>query len=1131
MKTPQRILLFGHGSFLNKGCEAIVTTISNEIKQLEGDNEITVATFDKENDRKYHHDFIAKFIAHRSKHDLLDAEKKHLENDGNIELFLQKEVLAEIPRQDICVSIGGDNYCYPNNLGFLYTIDNEVAKNNKKLVLFGASIEENVVTPEFIKDIRKFDIVLVRESYTYKLLAKYLDSKKLLLGPDIAFSLEAHEIVLPRGFEGAEDIVGLNLSPLILNYQSKDSDTLSSAEKLVDYILGNYEYKVALIPHVYLSGGNDLEILRKIKSKYADNDRVILVDERIYSCNELKYIISKCRFLIASRTHASIAGYSSLVPTLVLGYSIKSKGIAKDIFGEHENYVLPVQDVLNEDKLLKKFEHLLKNEIKIKDILIKEMPRYLTESKQLFKRINETLLVNDEENVTKREKCTGCSACTNSCPKSAIEMKPDAEGFYFPYIERKSCINCNLCREICPSNKNYSYKYNKLSARACKGLNGQTRIESSSGGIFSILAEEVINQGGCIFGAAYSEKGVSHIKVDNLADLIMIRGSKYVQSNLGSCFKEAKKELINGRKVLFSGTPCQLEGLRSFLGRDFDGLLCVSVVCHGVPSEKVFKKHLEEIETENGDKIVGINFRNKDSGWKNYKIEYVLEHSKMIVNMRDDLYMKGFLENYYLRQSCYDCDFRLYGKNTADIILGDFWGVEKELCDFDDDKGVSAVILNSDKGVVTYNKIVKKVDVKEVNVDQIIKHNTPLTTPVKYNLDRFEFFRIFNKLGLKFTVNYFKETSKINELLNIVTQSEEAVAQARDDAKKLQSEMSRIINSRRWRVANKISNYLNNFLPVGSQRRKIVSSSYRAIRELSIRRATRDSEKSVKLIMTLLVRDEADIIRQNIEFHLNHGVDFIIATDNGSKDGTRDVLMEFQKKGVLHLIDEKKQDHSQSTWVNRMAEIAFDEYEADIIFHNDADEFWYPLKGSLKTEILNSPTELMLVEVAHVLLLDKGGKESFPKDTRYAVIEPIIPKDSREDSKNVNYYLLKNPPKVIFKTNNGTFHVVEGNHGVTNCSEVASSFSKNIRIYHFPLRNKKQFFEKVERSGKAINSNSDLGDRTAWHWRRWYESYSHNTLESDYNKLLVTEESAEIMKQNGMIQEIDFERLFKQGGK
>jgi hypothetical protein len=281
-----------------------------------------------------------------------------------------------------------------------------------------------------------------------------------------------------------------------------------------------------------------------------------------------------------------------------------------------------------------------------------------------------------------------------------------------------------------------------------------------------------------------------------------------------------------------------------------------------------------------------------------------------------------------------------------------------------------------------------------------------------------------------------------------------------------------------------------------------------------------------KLIMTLLVRDEADIVRHNIEFHLRKGVDFIIATDNGSIDGTRDILREYEEKGVLHLIDEDRHDHSQAQWVNRMGTMAREEFGADIVFHCDADEFWLPRSGNLKSEISRRVEDILNIDVIHVLLNDKDGNERFPEDTRYAVVNPIEPDDYMEDTINNNFYLYKNPPKVIFRTSRKNFEVSTGNHFVINTDwNILSGKSYDIVIYHFPIRNKLQFFSKVINAGCSLERNSTLDASLGFHVRRWYKKYKNGLLDKVYDSLVIKDYEVEYFINKGFIEYFDFNSI------
>jgi len=248
--------------------------------------------------------------------------------------------------------------------------------------------------------------------------------------------------------------------------------------------------------------------------------------------------------------------------------------------------------------------------------------------------------------------------------------------------------------------------------------------------------------------------------------------------------------------------------------------------------------------------------------------------------------------------------------------------------------------------------------------------------------------------------------------------------------------------------------------------------------------------RSRKLIMTLLVRNEEDIVRYNIDFHLKHGVDFIIATDNGSTDGTAAILKEYEKKGLLHLIVEPSRDHHQAAWNNCMAEIAREKYGADIIFHCDADEFWHPRSGNLKDEISQRPEDILKVDLVNFLLTDHGGSESFPKDTCFAVVNPVEASNYWEETKSQNLFYFKYPQKVMFKTDKQLFLVIQGNHEVANKgSSVKEGISYNAVIYHYPLRNKARFSEKTIFGGAAYEKGKNHLPNDGLHKRRWYAAY------------------------------------------
>lgn len=281
-----------------------------------------------------------------------------------------------------------------------------------------------------------------------------------------------------------------------------------------------------------------------------------------------------------------------------------------------------------------------------------------------------------------------------------------------------------------------------------------------------------------------------------------------------------------------------------------------------------------------------------------------------------------------------------------------------------------------------------------------------------------------------------------------------------------------------------------------------------------------------KLIMTLLVRDEGDIIRDNIEFHLKHGVDYIIATDNASVDNSREILAEYQAMGKLHLIDEPGRDKSQAAWNNRMTRIAMEKYDADLVFHCDADEFWYPAIGDLKTEIMNTSHDVMLVNLVNVILENHNGKESLINNKSYAVVKPLqasFDYEYEEKTKYSNLYLYRYPLKVFFRTSKGILEVDQGNHNIVNSNDtISQGISKNIFIFHFPVRGRERFRRKVIETGKAVEKNPILSKSQSFHIRRWFDAYKSGTLDREYEKLTLNEQVAAELKEDGILSDFDF---------
>lgn len=346
--------------------------------------------------------------------------------------------------------------------------------------------------------------------------------------------------------------------------------------------------------------------------------------------------------------------------------------------------------------------------------------------------------------ISEKKDCTGCHGCANICPKRCISMIEDSEGFRYPTVDKEKCINCNLCERVCPI-LNRNKINNKPVAIASYSKNKEIRMKSSSGGIFSLIAEEVINKSGVVFGAKFNEKfDVIHDYTESMEGISKFRGAKYVQSIIGDTYSVAKKFLEGGRQVVFSGTPCQIGGLKRYLLKEYSNLLCIDLICHGVPSPIAWRKYKESFNNEK--KIEGIYFRDKTYGWKNYSFKVDFEDkSHMLIKRNQNSFMDGFINNIYLRPSCHDCKFKSI-QRESDITLADFWGIENIRKDIDDDKGTSLVLINSKRGKDIIFCIDEKIEKVEVDINEAIKYNSSAIKSSYNNPRRKYFFKRINRV-------------------------------------------------------------------------------------------------------------------------------------------------------------------------------------------------------------------------------------------------------------------------------------------------------------------------------------------------------------------------------------------------
>lgn len=368
--------------------------------------------------------------------------------------------------------------------------------------------------------------------------------------------------------------------------------------------------------------------------------------------------------------------------------------------------------------------------------------------------------------------CCGCGGCANICPVGCISMRADEEGFLYPTVDEDKCVGCGRCEQVCPIRRAddgaKGLEIGWTSPRAMGGWNKDEVIRqaSSSGGAFTLLAGEIIRRGGVVFGAVMNGRKVEHVCADSEEALSPMRGSKYVQSAVGDTYRQVRDCLKAGKPVLFSGTPCQTAGLTTFLGKRDENLYTVDFICHGVPSPKVFAQYIASIERKSNASVTGFSFREKDRGWHPSGLQLgtrvKLSNGKEIRNypaLRDS-YMNGFLEDIYLRPSCYECRFKTIPKWSADFTIADFWGVDKVLPEMNDGKGTSLILIHGEHAMQLFDDVKDAFEYRECDWQKSTVKNPTLLHSAKRPAERETFFDDFNKNGYDKAAGKYMTTGK-----------------------------------------------------------------------------------------------------------------------------------------------------------------------------------------------------------------------------------------------------------------------------------------------------------------------------------------------------------------------------------
>lgn len=322
----------------------------------------------------------------------------------------------------------------------------------------------------------------------------------------------------------------------------------------------------------------------------------------------------------------------------------------------------------------------------------------------------------------KKEFCSGCEACYNICPVNAICMEQDREGFYYPEIRTEKCIACGKCEEVCPHLKVQNQKNEVLYAAACYAKDQDIRDKSTSGGIFSLIADFIIrSRNGIVYGVAFDEEFQTiYSKAEKIEDLSALRGSKYVQCRTGQIYREVKEQLESGKTVFFTGLPCHGEALISYLGKVYPELYVLDMVCFGIASPRLWQKYLTEFHDKK--QISEVVFKDKTDGWKQWRVKITEDGRETLYERKENLYMNSYLQKINIRKSCFHCPFKGL-QRISDFTIADCWGEGEKNQRLNDNRGLSALLIHTSKGKDLFEKIKNKTEYEEYDADILMKGN------------------------------------------------------------------------------------------------------------------------------------------------------------------------------------------------------------------------------------------------------------------------------------------------------------------------------------------------------------------------------------------------------------------------
>lgn len=362
--------------------------------------------------------------------------------------------------------------------------------------------------------------------------------------------------------------------------------------------------------------------------------------------------------------------------------------------------------------------------------------------------------------VANKSKCFGCGVCRDACKTNCITMSSDHEGFAYPQCEEYRCDNCSRCALQCPAE--YPLETTNVpKVFACMNKNRQERIDSTSGGVFPILARKMLRENGVVFGAAFNEQfEVVHVRIDDQFSLRRLQGAKYSQSRIDGVYTDIRDTLDRNQKVLFSGTPCQVAAVRKFVTRNTENLLLVEIACHSVPSPKVFAYYIAALQEHYGNGVKSFYFRKKEKSWRDSQVVVEFENRTFSQSVYENSFTRGFFSGLYCRPSCHECRAKKQ-YSTADITLRDYWGIENSHPQMDDHWGTSLVLVRTLKGETYFQEVSAEMITQESDIISATKNNPYLMNSSKPHRNRTEFFKKFDTL-----IHETPDLKKFQELIN-----------------------------------------------------------------------------------------------------------------------------------------------------------------------------------------------------------------------------------------------------------------------------------------------------------------------------------------------------------------------------